>query len=315
MIRLIGLTKVYKIGFPRSRKTLAVDNITLNIKRGEIFGLLGPNGAGKTTVVKMIAGLVTLTKGEILLEGHSLRKEKGHCLRIIGAVLEGSRNVYWNLTPMENLFYFARLRQAYNWKTKSRINTLLKQFELYKKRNDPVGTLSRGMQQKLALCCALVTDPKILLVDEPTLGLDVASRRKIEEMLTISSKEQGKTVLLTSHDMHLVSKVCDRVGIIHKGKLLKVGAVAELKEAPSSPAYEIQCAGSPNESVRKDLLLRIPSVTFHEDAGRVSIIVKQNVRLHYIIRVLEEHGIVLQGIRKREPSLEDVFLKLTKEGN
>jgi ABC-2 type transport system ATP-binding protein len=315
MLQLIRLTKVYRLSFLKTRKILAVDKVNLIINRGEIFGLLGPNGAGKTTTVKMIAGLVKPTSGSILLNGHSMGRERTYCLRIIGAVLEGSRNVYWNLTPMENLLYFARLRQAYNRETKSHAITLLKQFELYGKRNDSVGTLSRGMQQKLSLCCALITNPKILLVDEPTLGLDVASKRKIEEMLVVLSREQGKTVLLTSHDMHLVSEVCNRVGIIHNGRLLKVGAVAELKEATATPAYEIRCIGYLNESVRKELLLCTPSITFRVDEDGFSIIVNQDAHLYHILSALEKQGIVLQGIRKKEPSLEEVFLKLTKEGN
>ena len=318
MIATRSLTKVYLSGWYRRRMTEAVRSLDLSVERGEIFGLLGPNGAGKTTTVKMICGLVQPTSGSVLLDGHRVGGHSKWPSRLTGAVLEGSRNVYWNLTSWENLLYFARLRGVGDAMAKARAEELLGEFALREKTRDAVGTLSRGMQQKLAVCCALVSDPPILLVDEPTLGLDVASARAIREKLRHLAREEKRTILLTTHNMQLAASVCDRVGIIDKGVLVRTGTVSDFVDVLEASSYVIECAGKLNEETRRKLD-RIPALQLSGENASTEIRLPvgsegpRAAALYEVIDILREGNFQLVSIREAKRSLEDAFVQLTEE--
>lgn len=318
MIELRGISKTYFRGVLHKQATAAVDSLSLTIPAGEVFGLLGPNGAGKTTTVKMICGLIRPTSGDVLLGTDLLSPRRARQRHLIGAVLEGSRNVYWNLTAWENLLYFARLRGLARRDVASRGQALLEQFDLLKRQSSLAGTLSRGMQQKLGVCCALITDPPILLVDEPTLGLDITSARTIESMLGSLAKEGEKSVLLTTHNMRLAESLCDRVGIIRSGRLLKVGTIRELQNLFGRPLHHIECAGPFNPETWTRLA-RQPRVTVQEedDTILISVDVSSNESaedpVYAILRILEDTDARLISLKREEPSLEDVFVRMTEE--
>lgn len=173
-----NLTKVYP-----SAASPAVDGVSMTLEPGEIVAFLGPNGAGKTTTVKMIAGLILPTSGQVEVMGHDVARERIAAIRHLGAVLEGARNLYWRLPAWENLLYFGALRALPAQLLKARANMLLHLLDLHERRDQEVRHFSRGMQQKLAITAALLHDPEVLLLDEPTLGLDLQAARKVEETI------------------------------------------------------------------------------------------------------------------------------------
>ncbi|WP_218010064.1 ABC transporter ATP-binding protein [Actinomadura kijaniata] len=176
MIEIEALTKVY--GAARVR---AVDGVSLSVPAGSVFGFLGPNGAGKTTTIKMLAGLLRPTSGRVRLGGYDVVRQRPAAMARFGAVLEGSRNVYWSLSAWQNLMYFGRLKGLRKARVAERAHELLTGLELWERRGEKVGGLSRGMQQKVAIAAALIADPPIVLLDEPTLGLDVEATRTVKD--------------------------------------------------------------------------------------------------------------------------------------
>jgi len=320
MILVTDLCKEYQLGWLRPRRVSAVEGLSLSIDKGEVFGLLGPNGAGKTTTIKLLCGLLQPTSGHIAVEGRSVTASHPP-RRLVGAVLEGNRNTYWNLSCWENLMYFARTRGVRMPEARSRASELLVEFSLESKRKDPVGSLSRGMQQKLALCCALISDPPVLLVDEPTLGLDIAAARLIREQIHELSKVRGKTVLLTTHNMELAAEVCDRIGVMSNGAMVRCGRVDEFRNLLSSVRTCIDVAGQLSDGVR-----RVISATKHvsvESSGEKHAIWIETdsttgipfETLDSMLHLIAEDGLQLNGLRTERPSLEEAFVQLTEGGS
>lgn len=196
----------------------AVHDISFDVHRGEILGLLGPNGAGKTSTIKMICGLLTPDSGTVLINGINNQDKRLDTLRNISAVLEGNRNIYWRLTVRENLEYFAGNRGLSRKDVAGRIEELLNQFRLKEKENELVNRLSRGMQQKLAIAVAMLADSEVILLDEPTLGLDVETGYEVREILRDIVKNEQRTIIISSHDMAVVQDLCERTVIINHGK-------------------------------------------------------------------------------------------------
>ncbi len=222
-IRVVNLVKSYDPERPK-----AVDDISFEIEPGTVFGLLGPNGAGKTTTIKMILGLVLPTSGSVTLAGFDVLKQRNKALRHAGAILEGSRNVYWRLSARANLEYFGALRGMKGKPLAGRIDEVLNLVELSDRADEEVRYLSRGMQQKVALATAILHDPDVLLLDEPTLGLDVQASRMIEKAIRQFVEQQGKTVVLTTHQMALAEKLSDHIFVIHKGSKVEEGPTREV---------------------------------------------------------------------------------------
>ncbi len=229
IVEIRGLTKEYK-DWRGKKKVKAVDNLSLAVGKGEILAFLGPNGAGKTTVIKMICGLLLPDKGDITINGYDVFKRTGQALKNIGVVLEGNRNIHWRLTPKENLEYFGNLKGISGKILKDRIEYLLSFFSLTEKRNILVKDLSRGMQQKLTIAISLIGDPEVLLLDEPTTGLDLHTTILIKDRLTSLSKEKGKSIFLSTHQMEIAQEISERVAIINQGRLVALEKTKNLSK-------------------------------------------------------------------------------------
>ncbi len=309
-----GLTKVYTSWQARKR-IVAVDQIKFTVARGEILGLLGPNGAGKTSTIKMICGIVAPTSGTIHVNGFALEKQRKHALSSIGAVLEGSRNVYWQLTPLENMEYFANLRGLSGRAIARRSNELLEVFDLWERRNDPVETLSRGMQQKVALAVALVGDPPVLLLDEPTLGLDVRTAEVVKQQMVHLAKKESRAILLTTHQMELAEGVCDRVAIISGGKIVAQDRVHQLLNLFSVREYHVHLNGHLDETSRSQLTC-IGRVKVGQDESHTELVFTlDNVEtLYYVIDILKQTHMPIASIERVEPNLADVFVRIIDRG-
>jgi len=305
------------------RKTVhAVDHVSLEIKPGEILGLLGRNGAGKTTTVKMISGLVKPNSGTVFVDGMDVEKKRLKVLRKIGVVLEGTRTCIWPLTPLENLSYFGNLRDVKGSMLKERSQELLEFIGLKDKMNVEVRKLSRGQKQRLAICIALITDPPVLLLDEPTTGLDVQSSRAIKDKLIEMTRQRGKCVLVTTHDMNTAQEVCDRIAIVHDGKLAACKPTNELLDLFSDHTYHLHVDHVPELAPIKAVAGVIAAGALDDDGTgpRISVQfdVHESSRSAALYRVMDElnrGGVLLRSISHEQQTLEDVFLRITETGS
>jgi len=232
----VAAFQVSKTYSGRSGPIEAVKNVTLGLTQGTITALLGPNGAGKTTLVKMMCGLLLPDSGRIELMGTNVATQRQKAIRNVGVVLEGTRNFYHYLTVTDNLRYFGLLCGLPSRELGTRIDHLLQLLDLGHKRREYGFSLSRGMQQKMALAIALLKDPALLLLDEPTLGLDIESSETLVAVLR-QMAAQGRTILLTTHNMALAEELSERVIFLHDGRTVMDGALDELLRHGLKEAY------------------------------------------------------------------------------
>jgi len=298
-----GLTKVFGRGDTALR---AVDGVDLVVYAGEVVGLLGPNGAGKTTTIKMAAGLVTPTSGTVSILGEDLRRHRGRAVRRLGAVLEGGRNVYWALSAWQNLVYFGRLRGLRTREFAERAEWLLRQLGLWDRRHEPVGGFSRGMQQKVAIAAALVSDPPLVLLDEPTIGLDVAAARTVKDWVRRLAAEEGKAVVLTTHQLAVAEELSHRVAVINHGRIVADQPVGELLEGFREDRYRIEVAARA-DGVPPSMLYERDDADGDADH---TILVADRAALPEVLDVLVHQKVPLVSVMPVQPDLEEVFVQL-----
>ncbi len=296
VVRTEHLTKHYG-------KLVAVDDLNLEVHRGQIFGFLGPNGAGKSTTMSMILGLIAPTSGNIEIFGLSVKSNLADILGKVGAVME-SPGFYPYLSGWDNLKVFARISCNV---TDNRVKEVLNLVDLADRAQDKFSGYSQGMKQRLAIACALLHDPEFIIFDEPTSGLDPAGMKEIRELL-IRLGQEGKTIFLNSHLLHEVEQVCDHVAIIKKGKVI--------------------ASGAPNDLIKHDDTLQIrvtdtdKAVALLNEEDWVSSITREGdllmlkaptERAADISALLAKHSVFISEMKAREDSLESFFLELTKE--
>jgi ABC-2 type transport system ATP-binding protein len=312
IVSVEGLTKVYR---SRRRGELrAVDDVSFDVARGEIVGLLGPNGAGKTTTIKCLCTLVTPTSGTARVDGVDTRSHPRAAMGKLAAVLEGNRNIYWRLTARENLEYFAALNGIDRRSVRSLIDELIDRFGLKEQRDDDARTLSRGMQQKLAVACAFVKQTPVLLLDEPTLGLDVETSLELRSMLRSMAADAGRTILLSSHDMDVVQDVCERVIIINNGRIVTADRISNLLEVFRAKAYRFTVRGTLGEDDIRGLRESFPGleVTGDGHASIVDVELMDGSRLYELIDQLRRASAIIESIDRKDPNLEEIFLRIVR---
>jgi ABC-2 type transport system ATP-binding protein len=309
MIRTESLCKTYN---KRDSPVRAVDGLTFSVPTGQVFGFLGPNGAGKTTTIKMICGLVEPTSGSVYVGGHDVWRRRGAAAHYIGAVLEGTRNVHWALSARDNLLYFGHLKGMWGKELAARAEYLLHALDLWDWRDGLVRVFSRGMQQKVAVACALVADPPILLLDEPTLGLDAQSARLVKNLILQLAREEAKTVVISTHRLAMAQVLCDRVGIMDQGKLIANQPVGALLALFAEERYQITARGHLPPHARTQL--GGLSVTSQDGSVVLSGTIAGPKALYHVIDKLRDMGLALVSIHCVEPNLEDVFLRLLESG-
>jgi ABC-2 type transport system ATP-binding protein len=302
-IELESLTKRYGRG---ESSILAVDDVTLRVEPGQVIGLLGPNGAGKTTIIKMIGGLITPTAGAIRLGGYDVARQRPQAVRQIGAVLEGSRNVYWPLSAWENLLYFGQLKGLRSAEIKPRAERLLTELGLWQRRHETVGSFSRGMQQKVAVSAALITDPPIILLDEPTIGLDVEAARTFKDWITHLARDEAKTIVLTTHQLEVAQELSNRIAVIKAGAIIADLPTAELLARHAENRFEIRITGSLNSAA-------LPVGARVEADGDQTRVLLPGIDDRAVFAVLSRLGATgagLVSVVQARPSLEEVFIRL-----
>ncbi len=298
VLRLKGVTK--KIG----TRTI-VDQLTFDVRKGEVFGFLGPNGAGKTTTIRMIVGLISMTKGEILIKDISVRKHFELAMTHIGAIVENPE-MYKFLSGYQNLVMFARRHAGV---TKERIQEVIELVGLQNRIHDKVKRYSLGMRQRLGVAQALLHKPSVLIFDEPTNGLDPAGIRELRDYLRKLAKEENIAVVVSSHLLSEMELMCDRIAIIQSGKLIDVRSIADSNAINSEAAYLFEVAEPAAALERMAELMPDVSTTLHEDG---LLIHTAKERVPEIIRSLIFAQIDIYGVLKQKSTLEDQFLELTR---
>ena len=300
IIETFDLTKVYKLK-SQKKDLVALNNINLTIKEGEIFGLLGPNGAGKTTLVSIFTTLKTPTSGYATIDGYNIIKNPKQAKNRVALML-GSDMLYYRITGFDNLKFFAKIYKVPNYKTK--ISNLIKEFGLEKWLNQYVENYSSGMKMKLALCRTLLLERKVLFLDEPTLGLDVKSISFIINRL----KNTDFTIFLTSHDMNVVEKLCSRIAFINKGNILKIGTQQDVKDLIRK---EIKI----EISLKKDIVklrdeLSQQNFVKEIESTQIGLIISILSRRYIkdLLKILSNYDIL--KINEKEIDLEETFLQI-----
>ena len=302
IIQTIELTKKYG-------NIKAVDNVSLGIRRGEIFGLLGPNGAGKTTIIKMLATLLKPTSGFAEVWHHNILKEQDAVRRSIGIVFQDP-SIDTELTGRENLDFHARMYGLNKEVREKRIAEVLDLVELNDRAKAFVKFYSGGMQRRLEIARGLMHYPKVLFLDEPTLGLDAQTRHRIWEYIKRLNKAQKVTVVLTTHYMEEADYLCDRVAIIDNGKIIALDKPNNLKNAIGEDIISIQVSDGVKFS---DILTKIEfikRIRLHDDFLFLSV-ENGEILIPRILRLAHEEGVLVHSVSLRKPTLEDVFLTFT----
>ncbi len=300
VIETRGLTKRYG-------SVVAVEDLNLEVEEGEVFGLLGPNGSGKTTTILMLLGLTEPTSGEARVLGFDPVREPLKVKARVG-YLPDQVGFYGELTAWENLRYTTRLLGLDDREAQARIEEVLKRMGLFEVKDRKVQAYSRGMRQRLGLAEVLLKRPKIAILDEPTLGLDPEAAREFLGMIR-NLKAEGITVLLSSHLLHQVQEICDRVGLFHRGRLALLGRVEELAERVLGGGYEILVEAGPG---LEEAFRGLEGVNRVEAAGgRYRILAQRDLRPE-VARLAAERG-ALYSLTLRQPSLDEIYAHYFRE--
>jgi ABC-2 type transport system ATP-binding protein len=306
MISVENLTKKFE-------DFVALDDISFDVKKGEIFGLLGPNGAGKSTTLRILSTLARPTKGTATIGGHDIVKDDTEVRKLIGIVSE-KMIMYDRLTARENLWFFGNLFEIPSDVLTPRIDELLDLVQLTKWKNAQVGTFSTGMRQRMNVVRALLNMPRVLFLDEPTLGLDPQSSVEIREFVKKLNRENGTTIIVTTHTMVDADMLCDRIAIIDHGKVVALDTSTNLKKLISGGDSTILSLGLVN--LTADLLetLRtldcVQSVS-QENSTHVRLIARGDDAFDNVIDAVRRKGGKIASIENLQPTLEDVFLHVT----
>lgn len=306
-IEVRGLTKYY--GRPDTG-VLAVDHIDFVVHQGEVFGFLGPNGAGKTTTQRMLTTLLEPTEGRIFINGHDLDHDSYPAKRQMGLVPEES-NVYTELSAWDNLMFTAQIYRMPRNERSARAQDLLETFGLWEKRDVKVEAFSKGMRRRLSIAMAIIHEPALLFLDEPTPGLDAQSTRLIRGLIRQLNAD-GTTIFLTTHNIEEANQLCDRVAIIDYGQIAAIDTPQQLKQA-FQRAQSVEVALQPNGQAHNQDLVELPGVTTHIKMGDKWRLYTEDpsALLPRVMDYARSHGLRVVSLSTLAPSLEDVFLEIT----
>ncbi|MFW9919242.1 MAG: ATP-binding cassette domain-containing protein [Candidatus Thorarchaeota archaeon] len=295
---------------------VAVNDMSLEIPEGTIFGLLGPNGAGKSTTTRLLSTLLKPTKGTAIVAGHDIREEPVAVRETTGVLPEESNHtLYPSMTAYDNLVYFARLYGVPEEEIEKRVKELLEFMDLWDRKDDKAGELSTGNRQRLALCRALLHRPSILLLDEPTSALDPIASKRVRELILNLSKEYKQTVFINSHNLPEVQRMCDRIAIIDEGRILMYGKTEELRtKLHAQQQYRILVIGDISAAetiVKTQNFIKKCEVDVDTILIEIENPTKNNVKL---LKSLIDGGVNVIEFAEEEATLEDLYLEVIKGG-
>jgi ABC-2 type transport system ATP-binding protein len=315
-IEVLHLRRTFKSNIGVIKRTtkeiVAVDDVSFEIQEGELFGLLGPNGAGKTTTVKMLTTLLIPTSGAAAVKGFDVVAQAEEVRRRIGFIFGGERGLYWRLSGVDNLRYFASLYSIDPDVTKKRIPYLLEMVGLNGRGDEKVQGYSRGMKQRLHVARTLLHDPAVLFLDEPTLGLDPVGARDFRQVI-LNLQSEKKTILLTTHYMFEADALCDRIAVINHGRIIALDTPGGLKtHVRDLNVVEVETFGAPESALEKLRALPFTDSLSVEEQGQKQILLIQTGRgaeaVPDVMSALD--GLKVGRVIVREPTLEDAYVRL-----
>lgn len=306
-IELEGLKKVYRATLPFGERStvVALDGVSLSVEQGEIFGYLGSNGAGKTTTIKILLRLARPSAGHARVMG----ERPGGAVRARMGYLPEAPYFYDFLTPVELLTFYARLFGLNGRKRRERIQQVLERVGIWHRKDSVLRTFSKGMTQRVGLAQALLNDPDILFLDEPTSGLDPVARHDMRALI-LGLKAEGKTIFLNSHQLSEVELMCDRVAILQRGRLARIGAVADLVKRDGVELV-LRPEGADLSAVIAATSAR---TTPGEEAGEMRVLVEREAEARSILRAALDSGTAIVSVNPRRETLEELFVRLEREG-
>jgi ABC-2 type transport system ATP-binding protein len=300
-IRLEGISK--QLG---EREILR--DVSFTVKQGDIFGYLGPNGAGKTTTIRILLGLLKPNTGRAYILGEDISKDEAR--RKVGFVLE-SDGLYDNKTAEENLWYYARIYGMAE--PAERIGRILNLVELRDRAKDKVGTYSKGMRQRLALARAMAHNPELLVLDEPTAGVDPSGQIEVREVILNMAYKEGKTIFLSSHNLDEVQRICNRIALIDRGEIKLYGELEQLQREMSGNEVEIETT----EVIAEPLFIELKNLSHlglrERKDKTLTFVLREGVRVPDLVSLLVRRGIEIEGVSKKEASLEEIYSAILKE--
>lgn len=292
----------------RIRRRTLVNSLSFDIPAGEVFGFLGPNGAGKTTTIRMMVGLIKISSGDILIKGHSIRRHFKQAIRHVGAIVENP-DLYKYLTGLQNLRHYARMVPGV---TAARIEEMVRLAGLQERIGDKVGTYSLGMRQRLGIAQALLHRPSLLILDEPTNGLDPAGIHELRNVLKKLAHEEGVAVFVSSHLLSEMELMCDRVGVLQHGQLLRIQDMDEFVHTEGSARVCVTVEPSQTGEASRLLAGLNKEVLPVQQPGQL-LIPASREEIPAINQLLMQAGIAIYSIQVQEQTLEDKFLEITEE--
>jgi ABC-2 type transport system ATP-binding protein len=298
IVELKDVTKVIK------GRTI-IDNISFKVNKGEVFGFLGPNGAGKTTTIRMIVGLMGITSGDIIIGQSSIKTDFENAVGHVGAIVENPE-MYKFLTGYQNLVHYARMAKGI---TKEKIAETVELVGLTDRINDKVKTYSLGMRQRLGLAQCLLHDPKVLILDEPTNGLDPAGIREIRDYIRLLAREKSMAVIVSSHLLSEMEMMCDRIGIIQNGQLIDVQLVKEFVHGTET-TYELEVV--PSDKALLIVQNHYSSIRANRSRNGISVKLSKE-EIPNLVKAFVAEDIQVYGIKEVAKTLEDRFLEVTAE--
>jgi len=306
---IMNIDAIQTFNLTRDFKTIrAVNNLTLAVPAGSVFGFLGPNGAGKTTTIRLLLGLLEPTQGHALVLGNDIRTQSDRIREKSGALLEHN-GLYERLSAEDNLQFYARVWHLSRPERQTRINTLLDHLGLFERRKEIVGTWSRGMKQKLAIARTLLHRPKLVFFDEPTAGLDPLAAASLHVDIANLAEREGVTIFLTTHNLSEAEKLCHQVGILKEGQLVALGPLDELRTSATMPQVEVR--GHRFTPQLLNQLRRHPLVDHLEQRNQhLTIYLETNSEIAPLVRQMVNAGVDIEEIHKTKASLEKTFLNL-----
>jgi len=294
----------------RYGELLAVDHISFQVNQGEIYGFLGPNGSGKTTTIRMLVGLAQPDEGRAKVLGYHLPAGISQAKRYMGVVPDVS-NLYDELSALDNLIFMARLYGVAREEQKKRAEQLLRDFGLYERRKDRFSTFSRGMKRALTIACALIHEPRLLFLDEPTTGLDAAAARSLRSLIS-GLREKGLTIFLTTHYLEEADLLCDRIAILVQGRIVRIDTPAHLKRL-------VQTESLVEFTFQGDILPLAKELESRLGEAKAAVIDQNTIRIYggdpaevfdTIFQFSKDKAIGIEAASTIRPSLEDAFLKI-----
>ncbi|MEM4590658.1 MAG: ABC transporter ATP-binding protein [Nitrososphaerota archaeon] len=310
-----SLTRVFE---SKSRRVLALDNVSFEVEEGEVFGLLGPNGAGKTTLIRILTTLLLPSSGRALVCGHNVVTEAKKVRSIIGFSSSSERVGFDFVTARRNLWFFSQLYGVRREEAASRIEELATILEFQDQLDKKLYMLTTGYKQRLNIARALINDPRVVFFDEPTNGMDVFSAKKVRDLFKREAKTHSRTIFLATHNMFEAEEVCDRVAVIDRGRILAIDTPENLKSMLSKPVVLLETDTGGASISDPAQLAGVVGGTVKVDpetgTARIRVILESEELLERVLNGLEYRGISVHSYERLEPTLEDVFISLVGKG-